>query len=216
MEAGDDDEGSRVDVLFPTEALLPKAETLASDFLEQFPEYNGKHVTIGILDTGIDPGAIGMSHLVDTVDCTGSGDVDVSHCATIIDTSTSTSNIATANEESYHVVTGLSGKTLRLGKSLQICPFPKQNEDNEDKKGETDNKTEEEEDSKLVVRLGIKRGYELFPNKLVNRLKDHRRRELDQERRRHAAVARSELDAWTVVQQSSSTTTTIMTKEQLR
>ena len=33
---------------------------------------------IGILDMGVDPGALGMSNLVATVDCTGSGDVDVS------------------------------------------------------------------------------------------------------------------------------------------
>jgi hypothetical protein len=51
------------------------------------------------------------------------------------------------------LVTGLSGNTLRLAKSLQICPFPKH--DNEDKKGETDtdNKMEgeeEEEEDKMA------------------------------------------------------------------
>ena len=35
-------------------------------------------MTVGILDTGVDPGAAGMGNLVDVVDCTGSGDVDVS------------------------------------------------------------------------------------------------------------------------------------------
>ena len=44
---------------FPADALVPKAETNASAFLAEHPSYDGRHVTIGILDTGVDPGAAG-------------------------------------------------------------------------------------------------------------------------------------------------------------
>ena len=69
---------------FPTQDLLPKSETNADSFVAKYPEYNGKGITIGILDTGVDPGAIGLSvlpdgnrKLVHVVDCTGSGDVSM-------------------------------------------------------------------------------------------------------------------------------------------
>merc|ERR1740124_418057 len=54
--------------------------------LGTFPTYDGRGITIGILDTGIDPGAIGLADLPDgkgcklvhVSDCTGAGDVDMS------------------------------------------------------------------------------------------------------------------------------------------
>jgi tripeptidyl-peptidase-2 len=66
-------------------AAVPKQEIQARSFLEQNPTYDGREVVIAILDTGVDPGAAGLQltpsgekKIVDVVDCTGCGDVDVS------------------------------------------------------------------------------------------------------------------------------------------
>lgn len=93
---------------FPLLGLLPKKETGALDFLNKYPEFNGRNVTIGILDSGVDPGAAGLQKtpdgqpkIIDLVDATGSGDVDTSTTVMAID----------------GTITGITGRKLRIPNS---------------------------------------------------------------------------------------------------
>ncbi|EEB09705.1 tripeptidyl-peptidase II Tpp2 [Schizosaccharomyces japonicus yFS275] len=96
---------------FPVDGVVPKHETQAAEFLKKYPDFDGRGVVVGILDTGVDPGAAGLSITSDgkpkfknIVDCTGAGDVETSK---VVD--------AKSNGE-YLEIEGLSGRTLRLSK----------------------------------------------------------------------------------------------------
>ncbi|WBW72871.1 tripeptidyl-peptidase II Tpp2 [Schizosaccharomyces osmophilus] len=127
---------------FPFDGVVPKHETQAFEFLKKYPEYDGRGVTVGILDTGVDPGAPGLSltstgeaKFKNVVDCTGAGDVDTSLEVESLDNGTS-------NE--YISVQGRSGRTLKLSKKWK----------NPSKKW----------------RVGCKFGYDFFPSDLRKRL----------------------------------------------
>ncbi|XP_055627054.1 tripeptidyl-peptidase 2 isoform X2 [Toxorhynchites rutilus septentrionalis] len=100
-----------VDIKFPAGSLVPKNETGALSFIRKYPEYNGKDVTIAILDSGVDPRAKGLETLpggdvkvIERYDCSGCGDVD-------------TSKVVTASPE--ETIVGLSGRTLRLSSAMK-------------------------------------------------------------------------------------------------
>lgn len=173
---------------FPAVHLIPKQETGAAAFVQAHPEFDGRAVRIGILDTGIDPGAAGIKggKLVNVVDCTGSGDVDVSYetVAKLCNDKNNNNDIGNAYQ-----VTALSGRTLRLNKNWNFQPFPLVHEnDNDNEKKDAITTTPSTADSSsatdttsaisatdtVPIRLGIKRAYELFPGKLQARVKQAR------------------------------------------
>jgi tripeptidyl-peptidase-2 len=179
---------------FPTEDLVPKKETNVWSFLQQNPQYDGRNVRIGILDTGIDPGASGLFNmadgvtpkLVDMVDCTGSGDVDVSYTTTAVWI------------EDHWEVTGFSGRTLHLSSDWTFADFPNGKKSSKKKKNEADSddhlvEKDETTTKTAPVRLGIKRAYELFPERLTARVKEDRKRIFQEHMDKYIARVRGEL-----------------------
>jgi len=211
---------------FPTQDLLPKTETKASSFLTKYPSYNGKDIIIGILDTGVDPGAIGLSVLPDggdrklihVADCTGSGDVKMD-----------TEVMAVKEERGWVIDKGIFGKELVINGDLNLQPFPK-DADAESSAEEKDEATTatatatstaiateaegEEKKVSMPVRLAFKRAYELFPKKLTNRVKKHYNREFSQQQHHHAVAVHRELAVWK--EKYSSASSKELTKAQLR
>ncbi|XP_053683189.1 tripeptidyl-peptidase 2 [Sabethes cyaneus] len=100
-----------VDINFPAGSLVPKNETGALNFIRKYPDYDGRGVTIAILDSGVDPRAKGLEKIpggevkvIERFDCSGCGDVD-------------TSKIVTAAPDG--TIVGLSGRVLRLSKMME-------------------------------------------------------------------------------------------------
>ncbi|KAM8713905.1 hypothetical protein ACLKA7_014119 [Drosophila subpalustris] len=126
-----------VESSFPTGALVPKAETGVLNFLQKYPDYDGRDVTIAIFDSGVDPRATGLETLCDgktlkvieRFDCSGCGDVDMS-------------KKLTPDEKGNFK--GLSGRTLKLSPELIAL--------NTDKDG--------------AVRVGLKSFNDLVPAKV--------------------------------------------------
>lgn len=126
-----------VESSFPTGALVPKAETGVLNFLQKYPDYDGRDVTIAIFDSGVDPRATGLETLCDgktlkvieRFDCSGCGDVDMSKKVT---------------PDENGNFKGLSGRTLKLSPDLVAL--------NRDKDG--------------AVRVGLKSFNDLVPYKV--------------------------------------------------
>jgi len=191
---------------FPTNDLLPRVETTASSFVKSNPKYDGRGITIGILDTGIDPGAIGLASLPDdkgrklvhVSDCTGAGDVDMS-----------TESEAKYVEGKGWVIEkgGLLGQEIVLNPALHLKPFPveknttKDDEDGIASEGEAQTQSTStsigspEPGTTMPVRLGYKRAYEIFPKKLSTRVRKHRKSLFEEVQHRHAVDVRSQLSA---------------------
>ncbi|KTW27743.1 hypothetical protein T552_02182 [Pneumocystis carinii B80] len=135
---------------FPVEGLLPKDETESQKFVKKYTEYDGRGVTVAVLDTGVDPSAAGLQKttdgkikIVNLIDCSGSGDVDVSTVAEVYE------------EEGVLKTKGLTGRILKINKEWK------------------------NRDGKWYI--GVKRGYEIFPDSLITRLKKKRHETFNQQ-----------------------------------
>ncbi|KAI1315389.1 tripeptidyl-peptidase II Tpp2 [Mortierella claussenii] len=151
---------------FPLQGILPKEETEAATYLKKYPNYDGRNTIIAILDTGVDPGAAGLQvtsegkpKIIDIVDCSGSGDIP-----------TTTIVKPTEDEDGIPVITGLTGRKLRLSKEWK------------NPSGE--------------YRIGIKRAYDLFPEDLADRIKKERLAEFQKEHFLLVAKVQDELAAF--------------------
>ncbi|KAE8194985.1 hypothetical protein A4X06_0g4930 [Tilletia controversa] len=90
---------------FPISGLLPKESTNALAFKQKYG-YDGTGVRVAILDTGIDPAALGLAakgKVVDVIDCTGSGDIPLTN---IVPESTTATAAAPATIAFKSPVTG--------------------------------------------------------------------------------------------------------------
>jgi tripeptidyl-peptidase II len=90
---------------------IPKTEIGVPAFLEAHPTFDGRDVVIAVFDTSVDPGAPGMQvtttgerKIVDIIDASGAGDVDIS---------------TTVEADKNGYLKGLTGRTLLLPKDIQ-------------------------------------------------------------------------------------------------
>ncbi|WFD36301.1 tripeptidyl-peptidase II [Malassezia cuniculi] len=88
---------------FPVEGLLPRQATRADAFTRRFPNYDGRNVRVAVLDTGVDPAAIGLNgpnKMVDIIDCTGAGDIKLKEVS------------GTAKDDAIEIISQFTGRTL--------------------------------------------------------------------------------------------------------
>lgn len=134
---------------FPIAGLLPKQATKADTFLAKYPQYDGRGVRVAVLDTGVDPAALGLdgpNKLVDIIDCTGAGDVPL--------TTVKAGDVAEAEGGAALALT-----SPHTGRRLLLSPsWP--------------NPTG-------AWKVGTKRAYDLWPKELVERRTKERRRAFD-------------------------------------
>lgn len=150
---------------FPLGGLLPKDTTEALSFLRKYPEYDGRNVRVAILDTGVDPAAIGLNQpgkVVDVIDCTGAGDMPLQPIEPIS---------ASASSSAGHIEfkSPFTGRTIRLSSKLS------------NPKGEW--------------KIGFKKAYELWPGELKNRRSAERKKAFLVSHQALLCQAQSELNA---------------------
>lgn len=162
---------------FPTIGILPKNETQAAQFIQNNPEFDGRGVVCAILDTGVDPGAIGLQvtsdgkqKVIDVIDCSGGGDVDMT---TVVKSSS-----GTVTEDGHLEIKGLTGRTLRIPADW-VATNPSGD-----------------------WRIGMKRSYELYSKTLYTRVCAERKKEWEKGQRGAESTLQKEIQQWNVAHTS--------------
>lgn len=150
---------------FPLGGLLPKDTTEALSFLRKYPEYDGRNVRVAILDTGVDPAAIGLNQpgkVVDVIDCTGAGDMPLQPIKPVP---------ASSGAPGAHVEfkSPFTGRTIRLSSKLS------------NPNGEW--------------KIGFKKAYDLWPGELTARRSAERKKAFFVSHQALLCKAQSELNA---------------------
>lgn len=93
---------------FPEHGILPKEEIGATSFLRDHPEHDGRGIVVAIFDTGVDVGVEGLQvttdgkrKIIDAIDSTGSGDVDMTSTCVV-------------EGDSAAIITGLTGRRFKI------------------------------------------------------------------------------------------------------
>ncbi|CDW99623.1 hypothetical protein [Sporisorium scitamineum] len=150
---------------FPLGGLLPKDTTEALSFLRKYPEYDGRNVRVAILDTGVDPAAIGLNQpgkVVDLIDCTGAGDIPLQPVEPVSGSTASSSG-------HIEFKSPFTGRTIRLSSKLT------------NPKGEW--------------KIGFKKAYDLWPGELKSRRSAERQKAFLVSHQALLCQAQSELNA---------------------
>jgi len=157
-------------LIFPSSGIVPRDDTTSGSFVQHNPTFDGRGVIIGVLDTGIDPGAEGLQvtttgepKLIDIVDCSGSGDVDMSKKVTF----PKEAGDADVSADDPSSLTGLTGRKLLLPTTMK-------------------NPTK-------TYHLGMKRAYELYPDNLTRRVKGERKKAWTKQREAQELASKKKL-----------------------
>eukprot|EP00049_Salpingoeca_infusionum_P024824 m.17228 g.17228 ORF g.17228 m.17228 type:complete len:1251 (+) comp7373_c0_seq2:165-3917(+) len=104
-------QGDGENASYPINGLLPREETGASRVTDAVPEHDGRGVVVAVFDTGVDPGALhlrktttGQPKIIDVIDTTGGGDVDMS-------------KVVQLNDQRQLI--GITGRTLTVPEDWQ-------------------------------------------------------------------------------------------------
>lgn len=150
---------------FPLGGLLPKDTTEALSFLRKYPDFDGRNVRVAILDTGVDPAAIGLNvpgKVVDVIDCTGAGDIPLQPIEPVANTGDSSS-------KHIEFKSPFTGRIIRLSSKLS------------NPKGEW--------------KIGFKKAYDLWPGELKSRRSAERQKAFLVSHQALLCKAQSELNA---------------------